>query len=71
MYKIILVITFLFSGCSHFTINGTMCDRVALDPHATMPKECRNYVQEEADKASKIPTQVLDSKDIIKFDGEE
>ena len=71
MSKYILIISFFLSGCSQFAINGTMCEHIALDPHAVMPQECRNYVKEDAEKAFKKPTEILDSKDIIKFDGDE
>lgn len=48
---IYLVSIFFLTGCSNFTFNAAMCDQIASDPHATMPEECRNYVEEEADKA--------------------
>ena len=51
MYKLTLITLLLFSGCANFTINGTMCDQIASDPHATIPQECRNYNEEEAQKA--------------------
>lgn len=51
MYKYILVLAFLFSGCSHFTFNASMCDQIASEPNAVMPEECRNYNEEEAQKA--------------------
>jgi hypothetical protein len=51
MYKLGLISVLFFSGCSTFTINGTMCDQIASDPHATIPQECRNYNEEEAQKA--------------------
>jgi hypothetical protein len=28
-----------------------MCDQIASDPQATMPEECRNYDEGEAQKA--------------------
>lgn len=51
MWKILLVSVFIFSGCSYFTFNATMCKEIASDPHATMPEECRVYSEEEAQKA--------------------
>ncbi len=55
MYKYILTLSFLFtilfSGCSYFTFNWAMCDKIASDPNRVMPQECRNYNEEEAQKA--------------------
>ncbi|WP_324171801.1 hypothetical protein [Sulfurimonas sp.] len=51
MYKYILVLAFLFSGCSHLTFNASMCEQIASEPNTVMPEECRNYNEEEADKA--------------------
>jgi len=43
----------LFSGCSHFRVNATMCDQVMNDPNAiNIPAECRDYSEEDAEKAS-------------------
>ncbi len=50
MYRLSLA-ALLLTGCSHFTFNASMCEQIASDPHATMPEECRNYVEEEAEKA--------------------
>ncbi len=50
MNKLLILLPLLFSGCSYFTITGTMCDNI--DPQsADMPKECRAYNEKEADKA--------------------
>ena len=51
MYKYILVLSLLFSGCSYFKFNTAMCDQIASDPNAIIPQECRNYNEEEAQKA--------------------
>lgn len=71
MYKLIIPIVVLFTGCTHFTINGTMCDQIAKDPTATIPCECRVYLEEAAAKASRSETKLLDPNDAIKFKGEE
>ncbi len=71
MYKFILVIGFLFSACANYPINGTMCDRIALDPHETVPQECKVYSEEEATKASTTKEEILDSDDAIEFTKEE
>ena len=68
MYKLSLV-ALLLSGCSYFTFNATMCEQIASDPHATMPEECRNYIDEEAQKAfdnTKHDTQES-KEDIVEF----
>ena len=72
MYKLILAFLFssLFIGCSNFTINGTMCDRVKVDPLATIPAECRKYSEEEAEKAFNKEEKILAPGDIIKVDKE-
>ena len=46
-----LALVFIMSGCSYFTFNASMCDQIASDPHATIPKECRPYNEDEATKA--------------------
>ena len=71
MYKYILVVGLLFSGCSYFTFNATMCDKIASE-HGDMPKKCRNYSEEEAQKAfDKTKTGTSSSeKEDLKFDKE-
>ena len=69
MYRFYLVAIFAFSGCSYFTFNATICEQIASDPQATIPTECRNYNEEEAQKAFdnvKNKTQTTD-KEIIEF----
>ena len=53
MYKILLILTtvLMFSGCSYFTFNATMCDNINSDPHNMHSEECRIYREEEAQKA--------------------
>ncbi len=51
MFKLYIASLLLLTGCSHFTFNAAMCDQIASDPHATMPEECRNYMDEDAQKA--------------------
>ncbi|QSZ40591.1 hypothetical protein GJV85_00140 [Sulfurimonas aquatica] len=68
MYKILLPIALLLSGCSYFTFNATMCDQIASEPGSIMPKECQEYSEEKADKAFHKDTPKHESKeDIIKF----
>ena len=72
MYKLVLVFLFssFFIGCSNFTINATMCDEIKVDPLATIPKECRKYSEEEAEKAFNKEKKILAPGDIIKVDKE-
>ena len=71
MYKILLLALLLltFSACSHFTVNAAMCDKIASEPGNTVPQECRNYSEEEAEKAF---NKVVDEKKVsdkdIKFE---
>jgi len=56
MKYIILFSVLLFSGCSHFKVNATMCDQIRQDPNAiNIPAECRDYSEEDAAKASLPP----------------
>ncbi len=50
MLKLYIVSLFLLTGCSHFTFNAPMCDQIGSDPNM-MSQECRNYNEEEAQKA--------------------
>jgi len=50
-WKLYISAVFIFSGCANVTFNATMCEQIASDPHATVPQECRNYNEEEAQKA--------------------
>ncbi len=53
MRYLILFSVLLFSGCSHFRVNASMCDQIRRDPNAmNIPAECRNYSEEDAEKAS-------------------
>ena len=50
-----LAAVFLFSGCSHFTVGGTMCEQVMADPSQPVPQECRPYDERQAQEASMPP----------------
>ncbi|MFT5660454.1 MAG: hypothetical protein ACI9TV_001095 [Sulfurimonas sp.] len=64
-----LSLAVLLSGCStHFAINGMMCDQIAADPFSTIPSECRNYVDAAATKASRAPSDILSSDDLLIFE---
>ncbi len=45
-----ILFSLAFSGC-YFTFNAAMCDNIAGEPNAQRSEECRNYNEEEADKA--------------------
>lgn len=51
MYKILLPIVLLLSGCSYFTFNAAMCEKIASEPGAVMPQECIDYNEKDAQKA--------------------
>ncbi|MEA2091863.1 MAG: hypothetical protein U9O83_05820 [Campylobacterota bacterium] len=68
MYKYYLAIVLIFSGCSNVTFNATMCDKIASEPNAVIPQECRNYSEEEAAKAfDKTQPKVESKEDIVEF----
>ncbi len=72
MFKIYIVSIFFLAGCSNMEFNATMCNSIASDPHATMPEECRNYVEEEAQKAfDKTEDKEISKENIIKFSKDE
>ena len=71
LYSILFSLT--FSGC-YFTFNAAMCDNIAMDPNGNnIPQECRNYNEEEADKAfhQTKHKSTSEDEDIIKFQQEE
>ena len=51
MYKILILATLFFTGCSNVTITAAMCDKIEREPGATVPQECRAYSEKEAEKA--------------------
>ena len=68
MWKYYLETLLIFSGCSNVTFNASMCDQIASDPQAIMPQECRNYNEEEAQKAfDKTKHKVESKEDIVEF----
>jgi len=71
MYKIFLIAIFIFSGCSNVTFNATLCEQIASEPGATVPRECIEYSEEEAAKAfNKKASQQSSSDEIIEFNKE-
>jgi hypothetical protein len=69
MWKYILISSFLFSGCSHFEFNFAMCDNIGPNGDPQMIEKCRNYNEEEAqkafDKTKKDSTTI--PEDVIEF----
>ena len=68
MNKLYILAILAFAGCSNFTFNATMCDQIASEPGATVPKECMPYLEEEAQKAfDKTKVKQESKEDIIEF----
>jgi len=65
MYKYLMIITLMLSGCANFTFNAVMCDKIASEPNAVMPEECKNYDEKKADKAF---NKVVDDKKVSDTD---
>jgi hypothetical protein len=68
MYKYLLFTTLVLGGCSNFTVNGTMCDRVVNDRdnrNGGIPQECKSYNDKEADKAF---NKIVDEKKVSNKD---
>jgi len=53
MWKLSIIVTMILilTGCSYFKYNATMCENIASDPTATIPQECQDYIEEDAQKA--------------------
>ena len=69
MYKLSIITVLLLSGCSHFTFNKQMCEQIISEPNSVIPRECKPYVEEDAQKAfdnTKGKVQTSD-EDIIEF----
>ena len=68
MWKYILSVAFLFSGCSYFEFNFAMCENMGADGDPQMIEKCRNYNEEEAQKAfDKTKTKTSISEDSLEF----
>ena len=71
MYKLTIILALLLSACSNFTINGTICEKIASEPNAVVPEECRDYDEKEAEKAfNKVVEDKKVSDKDIKFNKE-
>ncbi|MCF6330737.1 MAG: hypothetical protein L3I99_04240 [Sulfurimonas sp.] len=67
MYKYILIIGLLFSGCSSLKVNAVICEKIASE-HGEMPQECKKYSEEEAQKAFDKTKTSNSEKEDLKFD---
>lgn len=68
MWKYILVASFIFSGCSYFEFNAAMCENIGPNDDPQMIEECRNYNEEEAQKAfDNTKTKSASDEEIIEF----
>ena len=73
MWKYLVTAVLVFNGCSNIEFNAAMCDKIASEPGATIPQECRNYSEEEAQKAfDKVSNEKVESReDVVKFNRDE
>lgn len=70
MYKLFILALLVFSGCSKFTVTGTMCDNINRES-PDIPQECREYSEEKADKAfNKVTEKKKVSNKDIEFDAQ-
>lgn len=68
MWKYILVVGLLFSGCSHFEFNVSMCENIGPNDDPQVIEQCRNYNEEEAQKAfDKTKVKSSTAEDAIEF----
>ena len=57
MYKYILgtLLALVLSGCSHFAINGMMCDQIAADPFSTTAHGLQSVKSKQPAPATRPP----------------
>jgi hypothetical protein len=51
MKYLVVAVIVIFNGCSNIEFNAAMCKELAAEPNSVIPKECKNYNEEEAQKA--------------------
>ena len=73
MWKYILASSLLFSGCSYFEFNAAMCENIGPNDDPAKIEQCRNYNEEEAQKAfdNKKKSSSALPEDAIEFKKEE
>lgn len=68
MSKYILVVVLFFSGCSYFEFNVAMCENIGPNDDPSKIEQCRNYNEEEAQKAfDKTKVKESDKEDVIEY----
>lgn len=68
MWKYILIASFLFNGCSYFKFNAAMCENIGPNDNPQKIEECRNYNEEEAQKAfDNTKTKPASDEEILEF----
>ena len=51
MLKIATLLALMISAGMSFSINASMCEKIATDPNTMIPVECQNYSEKKAQKA--------------------
>ena len=51
MLKIATLLALTLSAGMSFSINASMCDKIATEPNTMVPEDCQNYSEEKAQKA--------------------
>ncbi|PLY10989.1 hypothetical protein CVO_09460 [Sulfurimonas sp. CVO] len=68
MLKLSLIAAFVFSGCSYFEFNYAMCESIGPNADPQIIEKCRNYNEEEAQKAfDNTKTESSSDEDVLKF----
>ncbi|MCK9453696.1 MAG: hypothetical protein WCY51_06075 [Sulfurimonas sp.] len=68
MWKYILIGSFLFSGCSYFEFNFAMCENIGPNSDPQIIEKCRNYNEEEAQRAfDNTKTKSSSDEDVLEF----
>jgi len=69
MWKYLIITAFVFTGCSNIKFSAAMCEKIASEPGAQIPQECRNYNEKEAKKAfDKVTNEKKQStEDVVEF----
>jgi len=69
MYKYIFIVAFVFTACSTVEFNAAMCDKIESEQTQQIREQCRDYNEEEAQKAfDKTDTKTSTSeKEDLKF----
>lgn len=73
MWKYSVIVALFLSGCSHFVFNVGMCENIGPNDDPSKIEQCRNYNEEEAQKAfdNKKKGSSAVPEDVIEFKKEE